>query len=198
MINYSEFPQPAQPPRLSDAEVVGNMAAEALKDRRYNLGRTLAAIAHQAAMHDQRQEQAHQRAINGRTVHVPFAGQARTEQPVRDAYTPIPTRHAPLTVIPGTGPTGHGDRDLEDAAIGVQLEQTAVMGRPDLSPSPTLAPDSARCVARVTRDGVADECHGVAYWAIGYVGDAETPAQTAGWRHVDSKMDEHHTPEVNA
>ena len=60
-----------------------------------------------------------------------------------------------------------------------------------------LAPDSARCSARVTRDGVADECHMVAYWAPGQVGDASTPATAAGWRHVDPDVDAHHTPEIN-
>jgi hypothetical protein len=99
-----------------------------------------------------------------------------------------------LTVVNGIGPTGDGDLDLQQAAIGAQLEQTAVMARPEVSPA--MPPESARCLAKVQRDGVADECRGVVYWLPGRVGDAVTPPATAGWRHVDPVVDEHHTPEV--
>jgi hypothetical protein len=177
----------APPPRQSDAEMAAEFAATALRDGRYALGKALASIAQQAAAAD------HQR----RTVNVPWAGMThRHEVPVRDFYEP---RTGPRVVHPvanGTGPTGDGDADLEAAAIGAQLERTAVMPAPDLSRAP-IVPDSARCVARVTREGVVDECHGVAYWAPGQVGDSSTPATVAGWRHVDPAMDQHHTPEIN-
>lgn len=174
-----------QPHRPTDAEVVAAWAAEALRDGRYNLGKALATIAQQA-------ELAHQRARAGeRVANVPFVGHTRNEMPVRDFYDP---RTSPrLVAINGAGPTGNGDADLESAAIGVQLEQTAVMRAPDLTPP---VPSTSRCVARVTRDGVADECYGVVYWAPGQVGDASTPATTAGWRHVDPAVDGEHTPEV--
>lgn len=179
-------------PRPTDAEVVAGYAAEALRDGRYALGQALAKIAIYAEQHEPR------RRVDA-AVHVPFAGPTRTEQPVRDFYDP---RTAPRVVHPvvvnGGGPTGHGDADLEAAAIGVHLEQTAIMPRPDTyDPSPTLAPDSARCVARVTRDGIVEECHVVAYWVHGHVGDADTPAKQAGWRHIDPAVDQHHTPEIN-
>lgn len=173
------------PPRPSDAEVVAGWAAEALRDGRYALGKALAAIAQQAADSDR----------SRRMVSVPWAGATRTELPVRDyprlAPVPVPAN--------GAGPTGNGDADLEAAAIGEQLARTAVIAVPDLSPAPVVpdvspapvVPDSARCVARVSRDGVADECHGVAYWAPGLAGEA------AEWRHVDPAVDAHHTPEVN-
>lgn len=175
--------------RPTDAERVAGYAAEALGEGRYALGQVLAKIAMQADHQDRtRAEQ--------RTVNVPFVGATRNEVPVRDFYEP---RTAPRLVHPvtnGSGPTGDGDADLEAAAIGDQLARTAVMPAPDLRPAP-IAPDSARCVARVTRDGVVDECHGVVYWAPGQVGDASMPATAAGWRHVDPTVDEHHTPHVD-
>lgn len=175
------------PNRPTDAEVVAGWAAEALRDGRYALGKALASIAQQAAAADQ----------NRRTVNVPWAGATRTELPVRDFYDP---RTGPRIVHPvavnGAGPTGNGDADLEAVAIGDQLARTAVMPAPDLRPAP-IVPDSARCVARVTREGVADECHGVAYWAPGKADDGVNPAVAPGWRHVDPAIDQHHSPEVN-
>lgn len=175
------------PPRQTDAEMAAEFATLALRDGRYALGKALASLAQQAAA-----------AENGRRmVNVPWAGATRHEMPVRDFYDP---RTGPRVVQPvpvnGSGPTGDGDADLEAAAIGDQLARTAVMSAPDLRPA-AIVPDSARCVARVTREGVVDECHGVAYWAPGQVGDASTPATQAGWRHVDPAIDNHHTPEVN-
>jgi hypothetical protein len=171
----------------TDAEVAAEFAAIALRGGRYALGKALASIAQQAAAAETQR----------RMVNVPWAGTThRHEVPVRDFYEP---RTGPRLVHPvanGSGPTGDGDADLEAAAIGEQLARTAVINVPDLSPAP-IVPDSARCVARVTREGVVDECHGVAYWAPGQVGDASTPATQAGWRHVDPAIDQHHTPEVN-
>lgn len=180
MINF-------QPPRPSDSEVVAGWAAEALRDGRYNLGQVLAKIASQAEQHEIRQRAAE------RMAHVPLVGQTRHEAPARDFFDPR-SNGTHLTVVNGIGPTGDGDLDLQQAAIGAQLEQTAVMARPEVSPA--MPPESARCLAKVQRDGVADECRGVVYWLPGRVGDAVTPPATAGWRHVDPVVDEHHTPEV--
>lgn len=179
------------PPRKTDAEVVAGWAADALNDGRYNLGQVLAKIAMQAEQHDRRM------AETRRTVNVPWAGQTRNEVPAR-VYEDPRTSGAHLSVINGLGPSGNGDIDLQAAAIGVQLERagleaTAVMNRPATLADPApVVPDSARCVARVTREGVADECHGVAYWAPG-AADGTQP----GWRHVDPAVDAHHTPEIN-
>jgi hypothetical protein len=178
------------PYRRSDAEVVAGWAAEALRDGRYNLGQCLARIAMQAESHETRRREA---------VDVPLVGRTRDEAPVRDFYDP---RTAPASLRLVDGPPGDGDADLEQARIALQLEQ-AHNGATMIMPSPILMserpesladtaivptpPSSARCKALVMRDNVRDDCRAVAYWS----NDANR------WVHVDSSLDEHHTPDIH-
>jgi hypothetical protein len=171
------------PHRPTDAEVVAGWAAEALRDGRYDLGKALATIAQQAERHEDRIRRAG-------AVPVPFAGATRVEHP-REA--PDPRTMGRLSVINGAGPTGDGDADLatlEAVARQAMADPgaTAIMARPAVLDDPGVPapPQSRRCRAQVTRDGVADECHAVAYWS----NDLQR------WIHVDMGIDANHAPEI--
>lgn len=80
------------------------------------------------------------------------------------------------------GPTGNGDRDLAATAAAAQTEVF-----------PTSVPDSpARCETLITAHGITEPCRQGIYWRTGRIGDASTPAQSAGWLHIDPALDADH------
>lgn len=169
----NNFPPPNFRP--SDAEVVAGWAAEALRDGRYALGQALAKIAMAAQSHEDKIRAAG-------AVPVPMWGATRVEEPRH------PATNGHLSVINGGGgPTGDGDRDLaiEAARIGDELAATAIMTRPatleDAPVNVPTPPQSYRCKAPVIKDGVTDECHGVAYWSN----------DRNAYVHVDGSNDTH-------
>lgn len=146
---------PTEPPYMTDAERVAGWSAVALQEQRYELGYALARLAVQASR------------VEDPEVPVPPA------VPIRAAVSPQTPWLAPNGQItnPGTfRPGGFEQRPTSPPvlrAVENAMHQEA--------PVP-----SYRCVAQTTRDGVADECHGVLYAAEG------------GFRHVHAELDSDH------
>lgn len=199
-------------PALTDAQLAARWAAEALAEGRYELGAALANIASNA------NRAAYQAAHGARMV--PMLGQTRDERPVEPtplhdelAHTDPEAlarhieaarfRDAGETAVVATGPTGDGNADVPDLAFPelAREAQTEIFGA--VRETDLGTPPSGRCVAVIESYGPGGErntreCHEVIAWSHGYIGDASTPAQRAGWRHLNPAMDEHHRPVLQA
>ena len=173
-------------PDLSDAEWAARQAELALKDGRYRLAASFAALA------DRAQQQA-----RAEIVDVPMRGTTRDEAPAGSAHgapdfrpedyrTPIADQLAETNVIPfaqGQGPTGNGDADLAAAAAEAKTEIFGqVKGATD-----GAVPQPRRCQASVLRDGVNDVCGGGIH-IVGWQQNNDVPV----WSHVDHRLDANH------
>lgn len=168
-------------PRITDAELAAQWSSQALNEGRYDLGLALARIAVQAARSEaQPTPAAFVPQPDGRHLYpVPTAGRA-----------PVPTEDDPADALTrlGIGITAPAERDFQHVlsrALQEDIERLPVVPSGETRPGPM---ESRRCEAKFVRDGIADVCHGVLFWA----------AQAQSWHHVDASYDRHHDPVVPA
>jgi hypothetical protein len=174
----------------TDSELLGSWAIDAIGSGKLQLAEALIRLANQA------------RRVESATL-VPMAGRTRDEQPVRPYLVPQHIDGPTLVPMAGRtrdeqpvrpylvpqhidGPTGNGDADLKRA----EAAATSIFGA--VREQHLDVPESARCVAFVIDSGHETSCDHPIYWAHGGVGDLTGPAVSAGWFHVDPKIDQHH------
>lgn len=206
MINTTD-----EPDHRTDAQIAADWAREALAEGRYELGAALANIARQAARVEAR---------SGAARMVPLLGTTRNESPApvstvpahlydeieRSGAIPRPeavdeqgaTFRRAETAVVALGPTGNGNADVPGLGDAGEA-QTELFGRVD-EPDANRALPSARCIAVIEQWGpdqssrTTSPCHAVVFWEPGQMGDENHPPITAGWRHLNPELDQHHAP----
>lgn len=189
------------PDTRTDAQIAADWAREALAEGRYELGAALANIARNAARVEAR---------SGAARMVPMLGQTRDEQPAhlydeieRSAAIPRPDAgdeqgarfQSAETAVVAMGPTGNGNGDVPELAREAQTEIFGRVEPADVAPVP-----HGRCIAVIRQYGpdqnhaTDSECHAVIFWEPGQIGDANRAPITAGWRHLNPELDQHHAP----